>query len=136
MHGLVHALLEKFALVKQGSVGYVLEDVSVVDHLLESLHAKDAFNLLVEALVVDEGGVHNDLIHESFHDLFVLLFIEILLVLARSLRRRLITTWARLAHNFLDLLRVLFALICSERVLNYLQSAFLVHSHGWRLLFA
>ena len=39
VHGLVHALLQELALVEEGGVGDVLEDVSVVDHFLERLHA-------------------------------------------------------------------------------------------------
>ena len=85
VHGLVHASLEELTLVEQRSVGYVLENVRVVNHLLKGIHAKDAFNLSVESFVIDEAWIDDDLVHEALHDLLVFLFVEVLVIRLRLL---------------------------------------------------
>ena len=80
MHSLVHTLLKELTLVEEGGIGDVLEDVSVVNHFLEGIHTENFLYLLVEALIVDKVRIHNDLVHQAFHDLLVLFLVEVLVV--------------------------------------------------------
>ena len=126
VHSLVHTLLKELTLVEERSIGDVLEDVSVVNHFLEGIHTKNFFYLLIEALIVDKVWIHNDLVHQAFHDLLVLFLVEVLVVGRGLLLRWHIAVDAVLLHNFLDFIPVFLSLILSKRGLDDFQDAALV----------
>jgi len=51
----------------------VLEDVSVLHHLLEGLVVEELLDLRVELFVLQEVGLLDELVHELLHDRFGLL---------------------------------------------------------------